>query len=133
MEDQLRVVLIDDDSGQAEILAMIFRRQRPAWQVSVEVVDEARSEILAADPRAVCGSQVDLVVVDYRLGDRVVVGILPGLRELAPVVVLTGSIAGCDVEACCKAGADSVVAKPYTLNEATAALAACDRALEPAT
>lgn len=120
-----RVVIIDDDPRQLELLSLIGTHQRSAWQIVPVLADVGNLARLREDPLAAVGRPA-LILLDANLGSCRAEDLLPGLSALAPVVVLCGTRAGVDVEACRRAGGSAVLGKPFDVGEVAQVLQACD-------
>jgi two-component system response regulator RegX3 len=115
-----RLLLIDDDDGNREVLAYFLRRQ--GFVVSTAATGE--EGLATIDAQA-----FDLVLLDL---------VMPGIGGLAtlqairsrfpaavlPVVMVTGLDTADDVEAAVQLGADDYVSKPYQLADALARITA---------
>lgn len=125
----VRVVLVDDDQAQLDLLGLIVQRQRPQWQVEHQLADSQWLTAVKGDAHDLLG-EIALILIDYRLaGGSEVIDLLPLLAAAAPVVIMTGSPNGVDHQACLEAGAAAVVAKPFTIDEAKNLLEVCEQVM----
>jgi len=111
-----RILVVEDDEGNREVLAYFLRRQ--GFAVSTAATGEQGLAALDAGPFA-------LVLLDVVMPGM---GGLEALRVLRsrfpasvlPVIMVTGLDAGDDVSAAVDLGADDYVTKPYQLADALA-------------
>jgi DNA-binding NtrC family response regulator len=109
MEDILNVLLIDDDPTQLALLDSICGSQEYP-KVSCKPA-QTGEEGLAA----LAGTQVDLVLTDFRLPDMNGLEVLKRVKEINPevrVVVMTAFESARDAVEILKAGADDYLIKP---------------------
>lgn len=116
-----RVMLIDDEEIVGQIAARVLKR------IGYEPV-------VFSDPRAALTSfaaapgSFDLVITDYTMpgctGDEVVRRLL-ALRPDLPIIICSGHAAGLDSEKARELGARLLIEKPVSIEDLTAAVAAC--------
>jgi DNA-binding NtrC family response regulator len=109
MEDILNVLLIDDDPTQLALLDAICGSQEYP-KVSCRPAQKGEEGLAA-----LAGSQVDLVLTDYRLPDMNGLEVLKRVKEINPevrVVVMTAFESARDAVEILKAGADDYLIKP---------------------
>jgi DNA-binding response OmpR family regulator len=109
--DSPRILIVEDDEGNREVLAYFLRRQ------GFEIVTAPNGESALA---TVDSASFDLVLLDVVMPG---IGGLETLRALRtryseaalPVIMVTGLDAGDDVTAALEMGASDYVSKPYQL------------------
>jgi DNA-binding response OmpR family regulator len=115
-----RILLVDDDEGNREVLGYVLKRN--GFVVTTAATGEEGLDILAR-------GRVDLIVLDL---------VMPGLGGLEtlriirtshspaalPVVIVTGLDAADDVATAKNLGANDYVSKPYQLADALARIRA---------
>jgi CheY-like chemotaxis protein len=132
MNEPFRVVLIDDDAGQLDVLSLMIRQQRPAWRLSASCVaiadrDRALDAIRATVEQASATGQVDLLLIDDHLGEHRADDLL-GRLSLDPIaVIMTGN--SVDEDAPQPFKAEAMVSKPFSLADAAHLFETCDRLL----
>jgi len=111
MDDQFRVLVIDDDDPGREVMELLLRRAGFAAQSvsngadGIDVVQEGAT---------------DLVLVDLFLPDKSGIEILKEIRQVAPeieVVVITGHASAQTAVAAMKEGAFDYITKPVNFDE----------------
>jgi len=111
MDDQFRVLVIDDDDPGREVMELLLRRAGFA----------AQSVSNGADGVAVVQEgATDLVLVDLFLPDKSGIEILKEIRQVAPeieVVVITGHASAQTAVAAMKEGAFDYITKPVNFDE----------------
>jgi DNA-binding response OmpR family regulator len=115
--DLPRILIVEDDEGNREVLAYFLRRQGFA----VETSPNGESALAALDERD--AAPYSLVLLDVVMPG---IGGLETLRVLRqrfssdalPVIMFTGLDAGEDVSAALAMGATDYVSKPYQLADA---------------
>jgi DNA-binding response OmpR family regulator len=118
--DLPRILLVEDDEGNREVLAYFLRRR--GFHVSTATCGEEGLAALESDT-------FHLVVLDVVMPG---IGGLETLRLLRarfpaatlPVVMVTGLDTGDDVDAARQLGANDYVTKPYELSDALARIRA---------
>jgi PAS domain S-box-containing protein len=121
MDDQARILIIDDDRGMRETLALILRRKGS----SVETASSGKAGIEHAQR-----GPFDVVLLDIKLPDAQGVDLLEPLLDLHPeagVIVITGHASVKTAVRALNAGAAAYVTKPLDMDEV---LAIIDRELE---
>lgn len=111
MDDQFRVLVIDDDDPGREVMELLLRKAG----------FHAQSVNNGADGVVVARSgTVDLVLVDLFLPDKSGIEILKELRQVAPeieVVVITGHASAQTAVTAMKEGAFDYITKPVNFDE----------------
>lgn len=116
MSSTLRILIVEDSRAEAHLLAMALRKTgRPLEIVIVEDGMKAVEYIKTA--RGEC----DLVLLDLNLPRLSGYDVLTEIKRDAelrslPIVILSGSTDPADIDRCCRAGADSYIAKPVHLD-----------------
>ena len=116
------LILLIDDDPDIRLLAGVVLEQA-GHQVSF--ADSASAGIAAAE------TDCDVVLLDYRLGDRSGLDVLPALlaaRPVRPVVFLTGAEDPEVVRSLSDAGAAGVILKPFDPESLAARVEAIARA-----
>jgi CheY-like chemotaxis protein len=124
-----RILLVEDNPGDAQLLRLAFAEALPGARLSLAGDGEQALAVLLDG-----GPPPDLVLLDLNLprvsGHEVLAAVRasadPAVRRL-PVVVVTGSGAQADVERSYELGASSHVTKPADVDELFAAVAALAR------
>ena len=110
----LRILSLDDDTGNQSLLAAIVSRSsepeiRGADLIQTSTIADARS-ILASRP-------VDVVLLDVHLPDGLGLDLANDLRQGGPerpaVLALTASVLPIDQQAAIDAGCDAFLPKPF--------------------
>jgi DNA-binding response OmpR family regulator len=111
-----RILVVDDDQGNREVLAYYLRRQ--GFVVSTAETGEQGLAALDAEPFAL----VLLDVVMPGMGGLETLRVLRSRfsASMLPVIMVTGLDAGDDVAAAFDLGAADYVTKPYQLADALA-------------
>jgi two-component system response regulator RegA len=112
----MRVLLVDDDDGFRETLALALKRRGCE-------VREASGKLGAV--RVAADRGTDAVILDVRLGSGNGMGLLPELRRLLPhsrIVLLTGYGSIREALEAVKLGADDYLLKPASASQVLAAL-----------
>jgi DNA-binding NarL/FixJ family response regulator len=116
--DRISVVIVDDSDLVAQSLVRILREE-----ADLEVVGVAHSEAEALEVAA--AHEIDVVVMDYRLGESDGITAAEHIRELRPRVrtlILTGDIADSYMLNRARvAGCDAVLAKTSGIHGSLAA------------
>ncbi len=111
MDDQFRVLVIDDDDPGREVMELLLRKAG----------FHAQSVDNGADGVAVVRSgTVDLVLVDLFLPDKSGIEILKEIRQVAPeieVIVITGHASAQTAVTAMKEGAFDYITKPVNFDE----------------
>lgn len=111
MDDQFRVLVIDDDDPGREVMELLLRRAG----FSVQSVNNGGDGVAL-----VRDGVVDLVLVDLFLPDKSGIEILREIRQVAPeieVVVITGHASAQTAVAAMKEGAFDYITKPVNFDE----------------
>ena len=127
----LRVLLVEDDEADADLIALTIKKSNEGAVVDVAVSGKQFTELLA-------GHQYDIVLADYRLPDWTGMKALRKLRHLGfdmPFIVVTGTLGDEHAVECVKAGASDYVLKenlarlPMAVNRAIKEKQARDESL----
>lgn len=115
-----RVLLVDDDEGNREVLAYYLRRQGFA----ITTATSGEEGLAALDAQ-----EVDLVLLDLVMPGMGGLQTLKAIRarysaSALPVVMVTGNDAPGDVQMAVQLGADDYVSKPYQLADALSRITA---------
>lgn len=111
MEDQFRVLVIDDDDPGREVMELLLRKAG----FSVLSVNNGEDGVALVREGA-----VDLALVDLFLPDRSGIEILREIRQVAPgieVVVITGHASAQTAVTAMKEGAFDYITKPVNFDE----------------
>jgi len=111
MDDQFRVLVIDDDDPGREVMELLLRR---AGFVAQSVSNGADGVAVVQE------GATDLVLVDLFLPDTSGIEILKEIRQVAPeieVVVITGHASAQTAVAAMKEGAYDYITKPVNFDE----------------
>jgi DNA-binding response OmpR family regulator len=132
LDRPVRVLLVEDDAGDAQLMRIAFAEAHPDALVRVATDGEAALRALV---RPAPGEEPpDLVLLDLNLPRLTGHEVLAAMRESdapparrTPVVVLTTSSAPGDVLRSYELGASSHIIKPHEIDELFAAVAALAR------
>lgn len=131
MSDTPRIVLIDDDAGQLDVLSLMVRQQRPDWKLQSACIAFAERQrtldaIRSTISQATEHGPLDLLMIDEHLGEHLASGLLHDIDTSAPVIILTGASLA---DTTPPGGAKALVCKPFSLADAQHLFATCDQIL----
>lgn len=118
----MRVLVVENDAGQAELLTKDLRRHGYDVEVTVSGKDALKRH-----------SDVDVVLLDLDLSDVDGLSVCRGIRAVSdtPIIAVTASNAELDRVLGLQSGSDDVVVKPCGLRELVARIEAVMRRARP--
>ena len=118
----LRIVLLEDNPADAEMLGMALEQAGAATEIKVIADGVEAAEYFETIDAASGPLEFDLVLLDLNLPRMSGFEVLERIRaheslKGLPVIVLSGSSAAPDVDRCYRAGANCYLCKPLHLDE----------------
>ena len=120
MESKRDILLVEDDPNDIDLVRRVLRRL--GFESRLEVCVDGAEAMQVLENRVARGALPRVVLLDLKLPGLSGVEVLRRIRSIEslvalPVVVLTSSMLGSDVDACYEIGANSYVVKPVDPDE----------------
>ena len=125
-----RILLVDDDQTQLEIMAVLLGHLRPEWRLATCTATPSWVAAVAIDPDGVDLPPADLALIDYRSQQcsGSLDGLVPALARRLPVIVISGAPERVPIPV--QEVVAGVVAKPYALEDVDDLLQVTTRILD---